>query len=166
MIESAKRKPDYFGDIKKYGEFGEQVFLDKYSADMEIVDVRKNPAYQKMDIDFLIAGQGKRFVGIDVKVDTTAIETGNLVYEVVSHARNGWAVTTKAKYIFVVMAREQEELTAVRGFWLDMDAWREYCSRRDTAKEVKILGDEKIVNLLCPIYDLRNEKVIVKEVSF
>ena len=50
MTEKAKREPNYFMDIKKYGEFGENIFLEKFSQKMNIVDVRKNESYQKDDM--------------------------------------------------------------------------------------------------------------------
>ena len=45
-----------------------------------------------------------------------------------------------------------------------MDKWRNYCSDRKTIKKVKIVNEETIVGILCPIEELKSKKIIEKEI--
>lgn len=167
MVDYTKRPPDYFGDIKKYGHFGEDLFLEKFSSSMNIVDVRENKSYQRDDIDFLVARENRKYLSVDVKVDTVALKTGNLAFEVVSHSSSGWAMVTKADYIFIVLADETNwVLTPKVGYWLDMQAWRGYCADRANKKTINTVVSEGIVDLLCPITLLKEKEIIKKEVFF
>ena len=162
MTEKTSRDPDYFGDIDKYGKFGEDLFLSMYKDKLEIEDVRKDKAFQKMDVDFICKRKNSddiRYFRVDVKVDTRALDTGNLAYEVVSHGSCGWSVVTGAEYLFFVLAKDNP-LKAVRCLWIDRYKWDAYCSNRNTAKKMNIIQSESIVDLLCKIDDLKNAGVI------
>lgn len=164
-MEQTIRKPDYYKDIDKYGKFGEDIFIQKFFDKLQIIDVRENKAYQKEDIDFLVARENEKFKSIEVKVDCRAWETGNLLYESISHGCNGWAISTKADFIFMVIVKENgDNLIPVVAYWIDMEKWKEYCSRRDTKKALNIIENEKIVDIRCKISDLKDAKVIEKEI--
>lgn len=167
MVDYTKRQPDYSDDIQKYGGFGERVFLERYSQKMDIVDVRKNKTYQRRDIDFLVAKEDGVYSSVDVKVDTVGITSKKLVFEVISHSSSGWGLTTKADYIFMILAREEKgELEACVGYWLDVREWREFCAERTNKKVINTVVGEGIVDLLCSIEDLKSQNVIKKEIFF
>lgn len=89
MTIETSRKPDYYSDIDTYGKFGEELFLKEYSH-LFIRDVRSDPDHQKTDVDFLVNGRHR----VEVKVDTVALKSGNIAYEMVSHGSSGWSVIT------------------------------------------------------------------------
>ena len=167
MTIKTSRDPDYFKDIDKYGKFGENLFLDMYKGKLEIDDVRDNISYQRRDVDFIVkkAGIDDRWYCVEVKVDTRALDTGNLAYEIVSHGGLGWSAITKADYLFVVLATEDDALTAKQCLWIDMNRWNEYCANRKTPKRLNIIQSENIVDLLCKIRDLKRSGVIVKTID-
>jgi hypothetical protein len=164
MTIKTSRDPDYFGDIEKYGKFGEDLFLDMYEDKLEIDDVRDNISYQRRDVDFIVKKKGieGRWYCIEVKVDTRTLDTGNLAYEVISHDANGWSVITQADFVFMVLAEDTEKLKPVKSLLIDMNKWKEYCSNRLTPKRLNVIQSEGIVDLLCKITDLKKYGVIVK----
>lgn len=157
MTEHTSRKPDYFSDIETYGKFGEELFLNDYK-DLQVKDVRKSKFYQQVDVDFIV--NNKWFV--EVKVDTVALKTGNLVFEVISHGSLGWSSITQADYLYIVLA-EDNPLKAVKTLIVSMQNWREYCADRNTVKKMNIIESENIVDILCPISELKKNNVIIKE---
>lgn len=164
MTIKTSRDPDYFGDIEKYGKFGENLFLRMYNGKLEIDDVRNNISYQRRDIDFIVRkiNSDDRWYCVEVKVDTRALDTGNLAYEIVSHGALGWSSVTKADYLFIVLAKESDALTSEKCLWIDMEKWNEYCANRKTPKKLNIIQSENIVDLLCKISDLERYGVVVK----
>lgn len=164
MTEKTAREPNYYGDIDKYGKFGEDLFISKHKDFMDIDDVRDNISYQRRDVDFIVQRKGSndRWYCVEVKVDTRALDTGNLAYEVISHGCNGWSVITQADYVFMVLAKEDgDSLQPVKSLWIDMHKWKEYCSNRNTPKKMNIIQSESIVDLLCKIKDLQAWGVVV-----
>lgn len=164
MTEKTSREPNYFGDIDKYGKFGEDLFLSMYKDQLEIDDVRSNISYQRRDVDFIVRriNSDDRWYCVEVKADTRALDTGNLAYEVISHGCNGWSVITQADYVFMVLAKDDGYLQPIKALWIDMNKWKEYCSNRNTPKRMNIIQSESIVDLLCKIDDLKKYGVITK----
>ena len=157
MTEYTSRKPDYFSDIETYGKFGEDLFLEDYK-NLSIKDVRKSKFYQQVDIDFIV--NDKWFV--EVKVDTVALKTGNLAFEVISHNSLGWSSITQADFIYIVLA-EDKPLKAIKTILINMPTWREYCANRKTIKRINTIQSEGIIDILCPIEELKKHNVIIKE---
>lgn len=157
MTEQTARQPDYYSDIETYGKFGEEIFLSDYD-NLKIKDVRNSKFYQQADVDFIV--NDKWFV--EVKVDTVALKTGNLAFEVISHGSLGWSSVTQADFVYIVLA-EDNPLRAVKALIVNMQMWREYCANRNTIKKINKIEAENIIDILCPISELKKHNVIVKE---
>ena len=167
MTEETSRKPDYYKDIKRYGKFGEDIFIEKISnSRFQIIDVTKNEFYQKQDVDFILVPENGEIVLVEVKTDTRAWETKNLPYEVISHGHYGWSITTKATHVFFVLAKEDKEtkeLEYVGWLIVDMKKWHEYCQNPKTEKIANFIKNEQISDILCNITHLIEEGVITKK---
>ena len=108
------------------------------------------------------------FENIEVKVDTRTIDTGNIPFEMVSHSQLGWCLVTRCDKVFFIIAREEgENLTPLKGLWLDMEKWRDFIADRETKKKCNFIRSENgIFDLLCKVDDLREYGVIIGEKSF
>lgn len=146
-------------DMEKYGKLGEKVFLDNYS-NLDVEDVREQRFYQDMDVDFVVHYKN-RDIMIEVKTDTMAYKTGNLVYEVVAHNSCGWGMITKADYIYEVLI--DDNMQVVKTIMLDLNKWKLFIRDRKAPKRINWKQNSDTVNLLCSIDDLRNFGAIVKE---
>lgn len=183
VLESAGRRPSYMSDIEKYGAGGERVFVSLeenkiHDKGYSLFDVTKVKEYQHADIDFVISKDSdigtlpcidevvssERFEKIEVKLDTRALSTGNLQYEVISHGSLGWSVITKSDYIYMVLCEEDEETLVVRKIlWLDMKKWNAFAQDRSRKKRINFIQNEEIVDFLCRISDMRSYGVILSE---
>lgn len=160
MTEYTARRPNYYSDIETYGKFGEELFLKEYGY-LHIEDVRNINNWQRMDVDFIVS---KKWL-VEVKVDTVALSTNNLAFEVISHGSLGWSFLTRAHYVYMVLAKD-DPLRAIKSFVIDMNAWKEYCADRNIMKKINKIDSESIVDLLCPIPDLKKHNVIIKEKNY
>lgn len=108
------------------------------------------------------------FENIEVKVDTRTIDTGNIPFEMVSHSQLGWCLVTKCDKVFFIIAKEEgENLTPLKGLWLDMDKWKDFIEDRTTKKRCNYIRSENgIFDLLCKVDDLQAYGVIIGEKSF
>lgn len=153
------REPNFMMDMEKYGKLGEKVFLDNYS-NLDVEDVREQRFYQDMDVDFVVHYKN-RDIMIEVKTDTMAYSTGNLIYEVVAHNSCGWGMITKADYIYEVLI--DDNMQVVKTIMLDLNRWKRFIRDRKAPKRINWKQNSDTVNLLCKIDDLRDFGVIVKE---
>lgn len=186
-VDFTARKPDFKNDIVTYGDWGENLFVTSYAGDFEkkgytVFNVTKDPEYQSIDIDFVVSKDGDkeaptfseimenptRYETIEVKVDTRTIDTGNVPYEVISHAQPGWSLVTKCNKVFFIIARENGDvLTPISGLWIDMLKWEKYIFDKTTPKRCNFIKSENgIADLLCKLKDLRNYGVVISEKSF
>ena len=183
IIGKTSRPPSYKNDIKVYGTGGEKLFLNLESDKIEskgykIFNVSSDIDYQYVDIDFIISKNPsvenlppidkvisvKDFEKIEVKVDTRALETGNLPYEFISHGSSGWSVITKADYVYMILCDESDDkIVAKSVMWIDMAKWHEFVKNRKIKKRINHIWNESIVDLLCRIDDMKNSGVIFKE---
>ena len=143
-VDKTARKPDFKADIDTYGTWGESLFTDTYlkaftDKKYGVYNVTKDPFFQSVDIDFVIAKKpwfgmdydgldndklypdelpfpdpasvldNPMFENVEVKVDTRTIDTGNIPYEVISHSQVGWCLVTRCDKVFLIIARENEE---------------------------------------------------------
>ena len=108
------------------------------------------------------------FEKVEVKVDTRTIDTGNIPYEMVSHSQLGWCLVTKCDKVFFIIAKEEgENLTPLKGLWLDMNKWREFIADKSTKKRPNFIRSENgIFDLLCKVDDLQAYGVIIGEKLF
>ena len=186
-VDFTARRPDFKGDIVTYGDWGENLFITSYAGEFEkkgytVFNVSKDPEYQSIDIDFVVSKDGEKEVptfskimenpahyeAIEVKVDTRTIETGNLPYEVISHAQPGWSLVTECNKVFFIIAKEDGDvLTPISGLWIDMLRWDEFIYDKSTKKRCNFIKSENgIADLLCKLNDLRAYGVIIGEKSF
>ena len=163
-----------------------------------LYNVTQDPFFQVRDIDFVVAKKplyaedydgldnGKKFPDewdesynetvledpdfetIEVKVDTRTIDTGNIPYEMISHAQLGWSIVTKCDKVFFIVVREEgDTVTPIRGLWIDMKKWREFIADRKTRKISNLIRSEQgIADLLCKEKDLREYGVILSTREF
>lgn len=177
-VLNTARPPEYYADIKTFGKCGETDFETNaipsfMKQGATVFDVRDIIIYQLNDIDYVVDKEGgmelppfddivysKRYIKIEVKVDTRALTSGNLVYEVVSHGSSGWCVTTKCDWVYIVLTRLNTTEIVKRG-WVNMKKWHEFCANRKTPKEMNyIKGEGGIVDMKCRMSDLIREGVM------
>ena len=95
-----------FHSNNEIGNKGENTifnFLLTYPSTTAIIDVTKDEWFQQFDIDFLWQDTEYNIFKIEVKTDTLADKTGNMVYEIWSDKRThskGCFEKTEADYIF------------------------------------------------------------------
>lgn len=88
------------------GQNGEYIiynYLSNHSSTINLIDVSKDKWFQQFDIDFLWQDTEYNIFKIEVKTDTLADKTGNMVYEIWSDKRThskGCFEKTEADYIF------------------------------------------------------------------
>lgn len=176
IITETDRKPNYYHDIKYYGKFAENDFLEmfhKKKLKQTIFDVRKKREYQEVDIDFIIDKNGEesfnesfqtilssdRYQKIEVKYNSRALDTGWVAYESISHNSLGWGETTKCDLIYMVFT-EKDSFKILKRAWLFMNKWKNFLANRKNRKKINYIVKEGVVDLLCNINDLEKEKVI------
>ena len=95
-----------FHSDNEIGNKGENTifnFLSTYPSTTAIIDVTKDEWFQQFDIDFIWQDAEYNIFKIEVKTDTLADKTGNMVYEIWSDKRTyskGCFEKTEADYIF------------------------------------------------------------------
>ena len=90
-------------EIGNKGENAIFNFLSTYPSTTAIIDVTKDEWFQQFDIDFIWQDTEYNIFKIEVKTDTLADKTGNMVYEIWSDKRThskGCFEKTEADYIF------------------------------------------------------------------
>lgn len=105
---------------RRVGDVGEAVCKNVLEAcGFQVQDVSRNPDYYEKD-DLIATKNGKSYF-IEVKTDTRAHETGNLVVELISNMeakRTGWFNYCKCNKYFFYLANSNE-LIIVDQKWLD-----------------------------------------------
>lgn len=104
---------NFIKDLKT-GEVGEKITME-YLSSIEnfdcILDVRDNKLFQKIDVDFLVLTKDNIMLPVEVKSDTMAHRTNNIVYETVSNRKTGSIgcfEKTRAKYMYYYLTVPQE----------------------------------------------------------
>ena len=182
MPLETSRKPDFRSDVRRYGKLGEMEFTRLFTPyarkrQMDLIDVSETPEFQDVDIDFLISPKMVDLENInvgrilkdrdirkfEVKVDTRALTTGNIPFEIISHHRlRGWSHLTRADYVvFFLTDMDCTEISKM--LMVDMPKWREMVESRRSRYRINHIYNEGIVDLLVPISEMRNEGVIVNE---
>lgn len=178
VLEKTERKPNYFKDIKTFGKCAEDDFIKRFydnpsNKDKTLFDVRNIKEYQNIDVDFIIDKNGeneindtfetiisnKRYIKVEVKYNSVALETGYLAYESISHGSLGWGDITKCDIIYQVFA-ERDTLKITKRAWIFMSKWKEYLANRNNKKKLSIIKNEDIVDLLCDINDMEKKGVL------
>lgn len=178
IVEKTERKPNYYKDIKTFGKCAEDDFISHFydnpsNNNKTLFDVRNIKQYQNVDIDFIIDKNGdneinetfenvlinNRYVKVEVKYNSVALETGYLAYESISHGSLGWGDVTKCDLIYQVFT-ERDSLKIVKRAWIYMNKWKNYLADRNNKKKLSIIKNEDIVDLLCDLYDMENKGVL------
>lgn len=144
----------------KIAEEGENIaysLLLKSPQNRAVLDVRKDPYFQELDIDFLAEKYSGIIIKYEVKTDRKAHETGNIVFEKTTSGHIGCLEKSHADYILYFLSQSRE----LYGFWLD--DIRQYIKR--TNPNIINMGDAATGYLL-KISDLEKNKVIKKVLTF
>lgn len=175
-VEQTKRRPNFRKDID-YGKIAEIDFMDNIAPLFKekgytIFDVSSVREYQLVDIDYIIDTKGyprllefdtvmndNGYKKVEVKLDSIALETWNLPYEVVSHTNLGWSIITRCDVCYICLS-ERDTGYIVKRAWIDMPKWTAFCKDTKKKKKVSYIKDENIVDLLCRIQDLENEGIL------
>lgn len=157
-----RREPDFANDMENYGKLGEEVFIKEYSY-LDVEDVRDNSWCQNEDVDFIVNHKDRK-IKIEVKTDTVAYATNNIVYEVVAHNSSGWGMISNADYIYEVLIDHNKRV--VKTLLVNLKIWKQFIKSRKTPKKLAVLKETDTVNLLCNIDELRAFGAITKEKSF
>ena len=157
-----RREPDFTNDMDNYGKLGEDIFIKEYSH-LDVEDVRNNSWYQNEDVDFIVNHKDRK-IKIEVKTDTVAYATNNIVYEVVAHNSSGWGMISNADYIYEVLI--DDNMKVVKTLLVNLATWKQFIKSRKTPKKLAVLKETDTVNLLCSIDELRSFGAITREKSF
>lgn len=107
---------NFYKDIED-GKKGEEVaysLLKNSSQNKTVMDVRNDPYFQDLDIDFLAEKNSGIVIKYEVKTDRKAHETKNLVYEKTTSGNIGCLEKSHADYILYYLV----ETDKMYGFWL------------------------------------------------
>lgn len=161
-VEQTRRSPDYYKDIE-YGKVAEADFETVYTPVIKkrgysVSDVRMLKEYQNMDVDYVVKKDDKE-IKIEVKLDSVALETGNIPYEVVSHGSLGWCSVTECDFCYYCFT-DRDGTDIRKRAWIDMKKWREFCADRKGYKKLSVIKNESIVDLLCKINDLEKNSIL------
>lgn len=147
------------GNFKKdleAGEIGEEVafrILSSSHQTKSILDVRKDPYFQNLDIDFLVEKYSGIVIKYEVKTDRQAHKTGNIVFEKTTSGNIGCLEKSHADYILYYLSETQ----AMYGFWLS--AIRKYI--KTTKPRIIEMGDAA-TGFLLKIAELEQKKLMTR----
>lgn len=138
----------------KTAEEGEEVaysLLLKSPQNKAVLDVRKDPYFQELDIDFLAEKHSGIILKYEVKTDRQAHKTGNIVFEKTTSGNIGCLEKSHADYILYYLS----ETKIMYGFWLD--DIRRYI--KETNPKIINMGDAATGYLLS-IFMLKNKNIL------
>ena len=138
----------------KTAEEGEEVaysLLLKSPQNKAVLDVRKDPYFQELDIDFLAEKHSGIILKYEVKTDRQAHKTGNIVFEKTTSGNIGCLEKSHADYILYYLS----ETKIMYGFWLD--DIRQYI--KETNPKIINMGDAATGYLLS-IFMLKNKNIL------
>ena len=141
------------------GELGEKrayEYLTNLDFTQFVLDVRNDEFFQTLDVDFVHCDKEGDFRNIEVKTDTMAHRTGNLVYE---HTSNKYYNTigcfekTRADIMFYYLTETDEMYT------LTMYELRKYVRENSKYLREVNMGDNAL-GFLIKIDDLKNKGIM------
>ena len=178
------RKPNFKNDIKKYGEFAENDFIELFNKNQlnqnkKLFDVRQIKEYQLLDIDFVIVNQKQselpdidivlndknKYQTIEVKYNGRALDTGWIAFEYVSHGKPGWGLISKCDLMYTVFGKEvNNQLYIEKRAWIYFDKWKEYINNKNHKKVPNYINNENVFDVLTNLQDMIDKKII-KEIK-
>lgn len=155
------REPNFDNDAEKYGKFGEGDFKEYYkSLGFIVEDVSLTLEFQLSDIDFLISKKpipmyryreiinarntsNREVFKAEVKTDTMAYKTRNIVYEIIAHDSAGCLAASKADFVYYVFVEEVGTELVKREAWsVNLYKWRQYL--REKFFDGKVSMDDSV----------------------
>ena len=198
-----ERNPNFKIDDEVYGKFGEKDF-EEYMLSLNycFLNVSDNEMYQLADIDYLASklldlpcygldginnheliysreANKRNIYKFEVKTDTRAHITRNVVYEIISHDTAGCLGESKADYVYYVFVDDTSgEIVKKEAWSINLPKWRKYL--REHFFETKVglresretwgiiknnynIHDDCVANLLCNI-DMLEKNGVAKKV--
>lgn len=139
------------------GEIGENVIfelLNKSEKIASIIDTRKDNFFQNLDIDFLTQYKNGKVIKLEIKTDTLAHKTGNIVYELKSSKNSiGCFEKSKADYFIYYLTGNGEI------YMFKPSKVKEYAVKNKL--EVRKMGDYAC-GYVIPIKYLLRDKIICR----
>lgn len=187
-----QRKPDFKKD-NEIGKIGENYFYALMKGKgRNIIDVSSDSFFWSRDIDFVeLLGSttieetkqwlsshthpndysfNKLFKLYEVKTDLRTLETGNIVYEIISHNRQGCMAKTDADIVIYILMSEEYDI--VESYSLLTCEWRKWIRDHYNDKSRVRLNnhhmydengkDEGNLDMLCCLKQLSNDGVAIK----
>lgn len=145
-------------DIKT-GKIGEKLareILEKSSNTVSVIDCSDDKFFQALDIDYLVETKSGRVIKYEVKTDTQAHRTGNMVWEATTSGHIGCFEKTSANYILYYLSGNGK----LYGFWVK--PMRRYVHRYNLRK---VRMGDSATGYLMNIEDLV-KKHLIKEIDY
>lgn len=145
-----------FEEDVKFAEIGEKEclwLLTNSKKTKLVVDVRSDPFFQRLDIDFLQLDINNRVNKIEVKTDRKGHETGNLFFETECNSKEGCLQRSEADYVYYYLVETKETWVIVLPRlknWLKMQDFNE------------VIVDGKTKGYLLNFLDLEMNGIAVK----
>lgn len=139
----------------KYGTVGEFVtwnYLQRLKGVKQVVDVRDDKFFQSVDVDFLMECYDRQFYWVEVKTDSQAQTTGNIVFELTTNGNEGCLKKSEADYIAYFIPANGKL------YMMDAKKLKEYTL--NSTHKVYPMGDNATGHLLS-IEELTKRNVIV-----
>lgn len=150
-----------FHSDNEIGNKGENAifdFLSTYPSTTAIIDVTKDVWFQQFDIDFIWQDTEYNIFKIEVKTDTLADKTGNMVYEYWSDRRTfsvGCFEKTHADYIFYYL------ININILYIFNTQELREWFKKHQIKLKQIYMGDYAL-GYIIPLNELKNISIKVK----
>ena len=115
----------------KIGEIGEKEcfwHLLNSKKTKQVIDVRYDPFFQALDVDFLQLDNNNHVNKIEVKTDRKGHETGNLFYETETTTNEGCLKRSQADYVYYYLPETKETwviLLPKLKYWLAQQQFNE-----------------------------------------
>lgn len=142
------------------GAIGEEIVFNLLKSDSrvkEVIDVREDKIFQRIDVDFVQFFKNEKPLLIEVKTDEKAHETGNIIYESISNATYntiGCFEKTTSQIIYYYIVHTKEMLI------IRTSKLRDYMSEDKNKKKYKYvhMGDNAR-GYLIPIQHILNNNL-------
>lgn len=141
--------------VGKIGENRAEEMLLRSSRTRGFIDVRNDSYFQNLDIDFLVERNDGRILKYEVKTDTQAHKTGNIVYEKTTSGNVGCLEKSHADFILYYLS-ENDEM-----YIFELCKLKAYISNNLGRLRTVPMGDAATGYLL-KIEELCKEKVLQK----
>lgn len=141
--------------VGKIGENKAEELLLKSSRTRGFIDVRNDIYFQNLDIDFLVERSDGRILKYEVKTDTQAHRTGNIVYEKTTSGNVGCLEKSHADFILYYLS-ESDEM-----YIFELSKLKSYISENSERLRFVPMGDAA-TGYLVKIEELCKEKVLKK----